>query len=181
MEGKYGSGARETIEWMIKNIPNCYLVPRIKGASSELTTLSFIEGIQNGNIIEASIEKDGSVWGTDINNLSPDYLYVYGFSPESVTCLKTCPQIDFLSVNVYTTDRNRLRRAISWDWKGWENLDDFLTKIKKDEQKNEYQLDDINCFVRLDSYKIKPKKILQKIKEYNDIHHNLTNLDNFIK
>jgi hypothetical protein len=46
---------------MINNIPNCHLVPRIKGASSELTTLSFIEGIQNGNIIEASIEKDGSV------------------------------------------------------------------------------------------------------------------------
>lgn len=166
---------------MLDNIPNCHLVPRIKGASSELTTLSFLEAIQKGDIIEAAIEEDGSVWGTDINNLDPNYLYIYNYSPESIACLKTCSKINFLTVEIYTTDRIRLKRAMDTDWQEWESLEDFFNKIIKDSHKNNCRIDDIDCFIHYNHYKIKPEKFVQQIKQYNNKYHILPNLDNFIK
>lgn len=100
---------------MTLNIPNCVKAPRYKGASAELTTTNFVEAINNGEIIEATVEEDGSVYGTNIKNLSPDYLYVYDYPLEARDCLRFCPDIELLTVSLYSTEKIMLRRAIDLD------------------------------------------------------------------
>lgn len=178
--GKSGSGAKQFIEWMTLNIPNCRKAPRYKGASAELTTTSFVEAINNGEIIEATVEEDGSVYGTNIKNLSPDYLYVYNYPLEARDCLRFCPDIELLTVSLYSTEKVMLRRAIDLDWNSYESIEDFIKKVQKSERKD-YNLEETQCFISCEHHKIKPKYILQKIKDYNDKYHVLSNLDNFIK
>ena len=178
--GKCGCGTREIVDWICTNIPNCRKITRTKGASSTIADIKFIKAVQSGEIIEATVEEDGSTYGTYLHNLDSNHLHIYNYSAESTECLKKCSDIQLVVVNVYSNDKVRLRRAIDMDWEKYESIEDFLTKLQKTDKKN-YDLDTIDLFIRLKHHKINYKKIWNEIADYINKNHILTNLDNFIK
>lgn len=178
--GKCGCGAREIVDWICTNIPNCEKIIRTKGASSTIADIKFIKAVQSGEIIEATVEEDGSVYGTYLHHLNPNYLHIYNYSIESIECLKRCPDIELIVVNVYSSDRVRLRRAIDMNWEKHESIEDFLAKIQKVDKKS-YDLDTVDLFIHLKHHKINYKNVWNEILDYINKNHILTNLDNFIK
>lgn len=178
--GESGSGARQIVDWIADHITNCEKIIRTKGASSEIADINFIKAVQSGEIIEATIEKDGSVYGTYLKYLDPKYLYVYNYSSESIECLKKCPDVNILIVNVYSSDRIRLRRAIDLEWPKYEALEDFLKKVQ-DDKETDTQYFDIDLFIHLKHHKINYRKVWDTIYEHLNTHNLLSNLDNFIE
>ena len=181
------AGHMQLIDWLLSTITGARTINRIEASGftrykgTAIPPFEFANKMLKGDIIEATAFND-NICGTDITKLSDKYLYVYNYSPESLHCLKGEPRVEVLPIECIAPDDVRLKRMIK-DYSNNQNFSgkDMCYQFLEDEKKD-WEIDYKNhCIILQTGSRLNLKKAIRQIKAFNNEHHMLSNLDNFIQ
>lgn len=194
LTGRLASGVEEVKNYLINNHKNIQPIHQVRAGSDELSSNEFLEKIIRGDIIEAYCDENNIIWGTDKTQLLTCYVYVGVYTPQQISNLIECNDVEILPIEIEMQAESRILHLLGSDCnpdlvrkvKDENEIYEICNKFLQDKKYDNSDLDNINCFLyNVNSYKelnqsFKDSSFRLALREFNETYKLISNLDNFI-